>query len=160
MMRFLDRLFASAEPALSEIGPHDAAKLAALHAASFRRGWTEDEFERLLTDRGVVTHGATLKRELIGFIVSRIAAGEAEILSVAVARARRGRGIARRLLDLHLRRLAGLGVRTVFLEVDDDNGPARRLYAKSAFREVGQRQGYYPRETGGATALILRRDLV
>ena len=58
-------------------------------------------------------------------------------------------------------RPAGLAVRAVFLEVDDDNVPARRLYARSAFREVGRRKGYYPRPSGSAgTALVLRRDLV
>ena len=49
------------------------------------------------------------------------------------------------MLDLHLRRLAGLGARTVFLEVDEDNVPARRLYRRAGFREVGRREGYYPR---------------
>jgi ribosomal-protein-alanine N-acetyltransferase len=160
MKRLLARLFARAEPILTEAGPRDAAAFAALHGASFRRGWSEDEFERLLLDRAMLAHRALLGHRPVGFIVSRIAAGEAEILSVAVARAQQGRGLARRLLDLHLRRLAGLGVRTVFLEVDDDNTPARRLYARSAFREVGRRAGYYPRAGSAAgAALVLRRDL-
>jgi ribosomal-protein-alanine N-acetyltransferase len=160
MMDVLKRLFARAAPVLAEAGPRHAAAFTALHAASFRRGWSEDEFERLLMDRNVVAHGAHLGRKVVGFIVSRIVVGEAEILSVAVARGQQGRGLARRLLDLHLRRLAGLGVRTVFLEVDDDNVPARRLYARAAFREVGRRDGYYPQGRGGAgAALILRRDL-
>jgi ribosomal-protein-alanine N-acetyltransferase len=82
-------------------------------------------------------------------------------LSVAVSQARRGRGLARALLNLHLRRLAGLGAQTVFLEVDEDNKPARRLYQRSGFREVGRRPGYYQqsRERAG-NALVLRRDLV
>ncbi|HEV3394902.1 MAG TPA: GNAT family N-acetyltransferase [Xanthobacteraceae bacterium] len=160
MRRLLARLFGRPEPTLTEAAPRDAAAFAALHGASFRRGWSEDEFERLLLDRGVLAHRATLGLRPVGFIISRIAAGEAEILSVAVARAQQGRGLARRLLDLHMRRLAGLGVRTVFLEVDDDNIPARRLYARSAFREVGRRDGYYPRSGGAAgAALVLRRDL-
>ena len=155
------RFFGRPEPMLSEAGPRDAAVLATLHGASFRRGWSEDEFERLLLDRSVLAHRATLDQRPVGFIISRIAAGEAEILSVAVARAQQGRGLARRLLDLHLRRLAGLGVRAVFLEVDDDNVPARRLYARSAFRQVGRRDGYYSRPGNASTAaLVLRRDLV
>jgi len=93
---------------------------------------------------------------LAGFILSRIAADEAEILSVAVAASRRGKGLARQLLDLNLRRLAGLGARTVFLEVDEGNEPARRLYRRAGFREVGRREGYFP---AGKAALILRRDL-
>ena len=160
MKRLLARLFGRPEPMLTEAGPRDAPALAALHGASFRRGWSEDEFERLLFDRSVLAHRATLGHQPVGFIISRIAAGEAEILSVAVARAQQGRGLARRLLDLHMRRLAGLGVRTIFLEVDDDNVPARRLYARNAFRQVGRRAGYYPRPGSAAgAALVLRRDL-
>jgi ribosomal-protein-alanine N-acetyltransferase len=160
MKRLFARLFARPEPMLSEAGPRDAPALAALHGASFRRGWSEDEFERLLLDRSVLAHRATLGHQPVGFIISRLAAGEAEILSVAVARSHQGRGLARRLLDLHMRRLAGLGVRTIFLEVDDDNLPARRLYARNAFRQVGRRDGYYPRPGSAAgAALVLRRDL-
>jgi ribosomal-protein-alanine N-acetyltransferase len=95
-------------------------------------------------------------RALAGFILSRLAAGEAEILSIAIAPAWRRRKLARPLLDLHLRRLAGLGARSVFLEVDEHNAAACRLYRRASFREVGRRQGYYP---GGAAALVLRRDL-
>ncbi len=128
-------------------------------AASFNRGWSEHEFEQLLTDRNVVVERLVSGRKTVGFILSRRAADEAEILSVAVARAWRGRGHSRALLDLHLRRLAGLGSRAVFLEVDENNTPARKLYARAGFREVGRRPGYYA-QSGGKGALVLRRDLV
>ncbi len=156
MMNFVTRLLARAEPIVSEARERDTAAMSALHALSFQRGWSEDEFHRLLIDRNVVCHRATIGRTLVGFILSRLTTGEAEILSVAIAPNWRGRGFARPLLDLHLRRLAGLGARTVFLEVDQHNTPAGRLYRKAGFYEVGRRQGYYD---GGATALVLRRDL-
>jgi ribosomal-protein-alanine N-acetyltransferase len=160
MIGFLTRLFAPGEPILSEASARDAAAFAPLHAAAFRRGWSEDEVERLLLDPRVIAHRATHGRELAGFILSRMAADEAEILSVAVAPRRRGRGIARSLLDLHMRRLAGLGVRALFLEVEETNEPARRLYRRAGFREVGRRPGYYPQSGSSArAALVLRRDL-
>ena len=154
MMNFVTRLLSRSDPTISEARQRDAAAIASLHAASFQRGWGEDEFHRLLIDRAVVAHRATIGRAMVGFILSRMAAGEAEILSVAIAPAWRGRGFARPLLDLHLRRLAGLGVRAVFLEVDENNEPACRLYRN--FSEVGVRKGYYQE---GASALVLRRDL-
>jgi ribosomal-protein-alanine N-acetyltransferase len=161
MKALLKRLFGRAEPVLASADPRDAPALAALHAASFNRGWSEQEFEQLLTDRNVMADRAASGRTSVGFILSRRAADEAEILSVAVARAWRGGGLARRLLDLHLRRLAGLGLRTVFLEVDENNAPARRLYARAGFGEVGRRPGYYAGNGGNATAaLVLRRDLL
>ena len=132
MMEIVTRLFSRADPVLSEAGPRDT----------------------------VVAHRAMIGRTLVGFILSRIVEGEAEILSIAVARSRRGRGLARLLLNLHLRRLAGLGVRAVFLEVDEDNAAASRLYARGGFHEVGRRPGYYPRANGQTSmALVLRRDL-
>jgi ribosomal-protein-alanine N-acetyltransferase len=158
MMGVIARLFAR-ESALSEAGARDARAFATLHAASFHRGWSDGEFERLLVDRNVVAHRATASGNLVGFIVSRLAVEEAEILSIAVASPRRGRGLARQLLDVNLRRLAGLGARSVFLEVDEGNVPARRLYRRAGFREVGRREAYYPAGKGSA-ALILRRDLV
>ena len=160
MIAFIARLFASGEPSLSQAGSRDAHDLAKLHAACFRRGWSDEEFARLLLEQNVVAHRATVAKIIAGFIVSRHAADEAEILSIAVAASRRGRGLARRMLDLHLRRLAGLGLRAVLLEVDEDNAPARRLYARAGFHEVGQREGYYRRpDQSPSRALILRRDL-
>lgn len=160
MMGLFSALFGRGEPAFMDAEPRDAAAIAALHGVSFHRGWSEQEVESLLIDRAVVAHRALLGSRLAGFILSRRAADEAEILSVAVTDARRGRGIARRLLGLHLGRLAGLGVRSVFLEVDENNVPALRLYRRAGFREVGRRPNYYPGADGKpATALVLRRDL-
>lgn len=159
MIGMFTRLFARAEPALSEASPRDASAIANLHAASFRRGWSDGEIEQMLRERNTIAHRAMTGRTLHGFIVSRLAAGEAEILSVAVASARQGRGLARTMLNLHLRRLAGLGASAVFLEVDEDNQPARRLYQRAGFRKVGRRPGYYQHGNRAATALVLRRDL-
>src|SRR5213076_2337946 len=105
-------------------------------------------------------HRALISDKLVGFIMSRLVPPEAEILSVAVAASQRRRGLARKLLDLNLRRLAGLGARTVFLEVDEDNVPARRLYQRFGFGDAGRRPGYYSRGNApGTTALVLRRDV-
>jgi len=157
--RPLGRLFGRAAPALAEAGPQDAAAIAALHGAAFRRGWSEDEVETLLRDRAVVAHRAGSGASLAGFIMSRCAGDEAEILSVAVAPAWRGRGLGRELLMLHLRRLAGLGIRAVFLEVGEANRAANRLYGRAGFREVSRRPNYYRDGGADAHALVLRRDL-
>ena len=156
MMNFVSRLFGRTRPTISEARPADAGAIAAVHGASFRRGWDEDEIRRLLLENNVVTQRMTAGGKLVGFIMSRLAAGEAEILSVAIASSWRGRGLSRQLLDLHLRRLAGLGIRAIYLEVGEQNAPACRLYRRAGFNEVGRRQGYYE---DGATALVLHRAL-
>jgi ribosomal-protein-alanine N-acetyltransferase len=159
-LAWLDWLFGDSTSAVSPAGTQDAEQLAALHAAAFRRGWSVEEFERLLIEPNVVADRAMSNARLTGFVISRLAADQAEILSIAVAAPHRGRGLARKLLDVHLGRLAGYGVNSVFLEVDERNVPACRLYAALGFREVGRRESYYVglgKEAG--TALVLRRDL-
>jgi [ribosomal protein S18]-alanine N-acetyltransferase len=160
MIGFISSLFMRGEPAMSEASARDASAIAALHSESFRRGWSEQEVEGLLIDRHVVAHRALMGTKLTGFIMSRLVEDEAEILSVAVADRQRGRGLARQLLNLHLRRLAGLSARAVFLEVDEHNDPALQLYHRAGFSQVSRRPNYYP-GTGGkaAAALVLRRDL-
>jgi [ribosomal protein S18]-alanine N-acetyltransferase len=170
MIGFIINLFARTPPSISDARPSDAADLAALHGACFNRGWSEDEFEQLLLDRAVMVHRVMIGRRLVGFVVSRIIAGEAEILSIAIAASWRGKGLAKQLLNLHLGRLAGRGTRTVFLEVDESNAPANRLYRRFGFRTVGRREGYYPDQIGrhgdefpgpgrSTAALVLRCDL-
>ena len=159
MIGFMSSLFMRGEPALSEASARDATAIVALHGASFQRGWSEQEVESLLLDRHVITHRALAGTKLAGFIMSRVIEDEAEILSVAVARRQRGRGLAAQLLNLNLRRLAGLGARAVFLEVGEHNDPALRLYRRAGFSEVSRRPNYYPAPDGKIAALVLRRDL-
>jgi ribosomal-protein-alanine N-acetyltransferase len=148
-----------ATPSLSEANRADAPAMASLHAACFHRGWSDGEFESFLNERSVIAHRVTLRGKLVGFILSRLAVDEAEILSVAVTSRHRGMGLARAMLAMHLRRLAGAGCRTVFLEVDETNEPARRLYKSAGFREVARRESYYKTASGTTTALVLRRDI-
>ena len=160
MIGFMSSLFSWSEPILSEASARDAPAIAALHGTSFQRGWSEQEVEGLLLDRHVITYRALAGTRLAGFIMSRLVEDEAEILSVAVARRQRGRGLARQLLNLNLRRLAGLGARAVFLEVDEQNDPAIRLYRHAGFSEVSRRPNYYSgHDAKAAAAVVLRRDL-
>jgi [ribosomal protein S18]-alanine N-acetyltransferase len=138
----------------------DAARLAQLHGASFHRGWGEAEFEVMLRERNTLVHRLKLGRKVIGFAVSRMAADEAEILSIAIDADQRGRGLSRNLLLTHLGHLAGRGVRSIFLEVEENNQPARRLYEWAGFGVVGRRESYY-QQAGREqlNALLMRRDL-
>ena len=105
-----------------------------LHGASFHRGWSEGEFE---ADAGRAQHAgarAAAGRTPIGFIISRMAADEAEILSVAVDRPSRGRGWSRELLLTHLGHLAGYGIRAIFLEVEENNEAGVAALRTAGFR--------------------------
>ena len=160
MIGFLSRWWGGATPAVEPASLRDAARLAQLHGASFHRGWGADEFEQILIERNALAHRLRLGGATIGFIVSRTAADEAEILSVAVAPKHRGRGFSRDLLRTHLGHLAGHGLKTVFLEVEENNRPARALYERAGFRVVGRRDRYYKDSSGEQlNAVVMRRDL-
>ncbi|WP_454615734.1 ribosomal protein S18-alanine N-acetyltransferase [Bradyrhizobium cenepequi] len=160
MMAWLSEWLSRGTPTVEAATLRDAQRLAQLHGASFHRGWDEGEFEAMLRERNTLVHRLRLGRKIIGFAVSRIGADEAEILSIAIDSSQRGRGLSRNLLLTHLGHLAGRGVRTVFLEVEENNQPARRLYERAGFAVVGHRERYY-KQPGGEhlNALLMRRDL-
>jgi len=160
MISWLSDLWGGGALAIEPATLRDAPKLAQLHGASFHRGWGEGEFEQMLAERNTLVHRLRQGRKTIGFAVSRMAADEAEILSIAVDAKHRGRGLSRNLLLTHLGHLAGRGVRTVFLEVEENNQPARRLYAGAGFAVAGRRERYYKQPDGDQlNAVLMRRDL-
>ena len=83
--------------------------------------------------------------EVVGFGAVLVGAGEAHLLDVAVARARRRQGIGAKVVA-HLRRVARdeLGATSMTLEVRASNAPARALYRHLGFVDAGVRPGYYP----------------
>jgi ribosomal-protein-alanine N-acetyltransferase len=160
MMGWFSGWFSPGMPLVEPATLRDAPRLAQLHAASFHRGWGEGEFESMIAERNTLVHRLRLGRKTIGFAVSRIGADEAEILSIAIDADKRGRGLSRNLLLTHLGHLAGRGVRRIFLEVEENNAPARRLYERCGFAVVGRRERYYQQASGEQlNALLMRRDL-
>ena len=139
----------------------DAELLASLHARSFSDRWSAPFIARLIASPGAVALIAREEGAPCGFILVRVAADEAEILTLAIDPARRRRGLGRALVAEAAARACDGGARAMFLEVETGNDAAHALYAGLGFREVGRRRGYY-RDAPGAPArdaLTLRADL-
>lgn len=139
-----------------------ADECAAIHASAFAHPWSAGDIAALLSSASTLASAALdpATSRMRGFAISRLVAGEAEILTIAVERAWRRRGVGRDLLREHLSRAALSGARAMFLEVDHANAAAIALYARFGFRKVGERDGYYRRPDGNpATALVMRKDL-
>src|ERR1044072_7771808 len=98
MMGWLSDWWGGGRAVIEPASQRDAARLAQLHGASFHRGWGEGEFEVMLTERNTLVHRLRLGRKIVGFAVSRMAADEAELLSIAVDERHRGRGFSYNLL--------------------------------------------------------------
>ena len=150
-----------AEPVLDRAAMADARDMAAIHGASFHRGWDVQDFETMLVDRSILAHALRRRatQPVGAFVVSRLAADEAEILTIAVLPRLRGRGFAGQLLDAHVKDLMRAGIANLFLEVEAENAPALKLYQRRVFSIIGRRRGYYRTATGTADAVMMRKVL-
>jgi ribosomal-protein-alanine N-acetyltransferase len=145
-----------AEVVLRRLQPEDLSPLAALHAGCFPEApWTSKALALLLAQPGTAAFLAEQSGRLLGFVLLRRAAGEAEILSLGVDPSARRQGLARRLLAAGEAWLGAGGAR-LFLEVASGNAPALALYRRLGFRQVGRREKYY---ADGGDALVLRREV-
>ena len=134
------------------------AEMAALHGATFTtpRPWSEAEFTELLASP--LCFALT---EPGGLLLGRVVAGEAELLTLAVAADQRRRGIGAALVQAFLQEARARGADSAFLEVAAGNAPARGLYTAAGFHPAGKRRGYYQGPDGARDdALILVRSLM
>jgi ribosomal-protein-alanine N-acetyltransferase len=131
--------------------------LAATHAAAFTedRPWTAQEFADLLTQPTTILLG-----DARSFLLARVILDEAEILTLATHPTHRRQGLARVALAEFLALSLTKGAARAFLDVAEDNAPARALYAGAGFTEIARRPAYYTTTDGSRiAALVLARDL-
>lgn len=151
-------------PVIEVAEPGTYPALADLHERSFPSGWSADDLAALARQPGVSILQARRasaygSRTILGFLILRVAADEAEVLTIAVDPRQRRRGIGEQLLRAGLSRLYADRIASLFLEVDAGNAGALALYRKLGFRKVGERRGYYRDSTGDGGALVMRVDL-
>ena len=152
----------SSPPVIRPLKADKAEDCARLHAAGFAHPWSAEEVAALIASASTLAAAALdpASGRLRGFVLARLAADEAEILTIAVDQPARGKGVGRALLAENLRQAANAGARAMFLEVDADNAAALALYKRLGFVKVGERAGYYRRKDGArATAIVMRRAL-
>lgn len=140
-----------------------ARQAADIHAALFARPWTDGEIGDLIAHDNVLGFAALEPPgrggAIVGFILARHAASEAEILTIAVRPDWQRHGVGRRLLDQLLALVHHERIEALFLEVDESNAAALALYGKVGFRVVGERPDYYLQgRNGRGRAIVMRRD--
>ena len=126
--------------------------------AAYFTPWAESHFRdslRQAHECWVLLLGA----QLVGHGVLSAVAHEAELLNLCVAPRAQGKGLGATLLAHLLERARARDCDEVFLEVRDSNLPARRLYRRAGFEEIGRRREYYPGPKGAEDARVLRREL-
>jgi ribosomal-protein-alanine N-acetyltransferase len=137
----------------------EAGLMASAHAQAFDRPWDEAVFRDFLAQPGTFALVA-VDEDPAGVVLCRAMAGEAEVLTLAVAPWARRRGVGRTLMTAALDLARETGAEAMFLEADVSNDAAVTLYAQLGFERSGIRKAYYDRGgEGRANALVMRLDL-
>ncbi len=141
------------------LGPHHAAVVAALSARCLEEAWSDAAVGGILSTPGTFGFIALVRDSPHAFILCRAAGGECEVLALGTVPDGRRKGLARGLVERAAEQAALHGATRMVLEVAEDNGAARGLYARCGFSAVGRRARYYRRPHGDpADALILARE--
>jgi ribosomal-protein-alanine N-acetyltransferase len=136
----------------------DVADVVAIERASYQFPWSEGIFRDCLRV-GYVCRVVTVEKQVIGYGVMSVGAGEAHILNLCIREAFRCRGVGKRLLGYLIDRGAAAGMSEAFLEVRPSNTAAIRLYLSLGFEQVGMRRGYYQAVGGREDAAVLKLAL-
>jgi ribosomal-protein-alanine N-acetyltransferase len=145
----------SVEIAVVRAMPIDARIMAALHHSCFPRPWDEAAMATFIAAPDTLCLLGSVAgdsgRAPGGFLIARKAADEAELLTVAVAPNCRHAGLGKALLKSAMATLGESGAKQLFLEVEEGNEAALRLYRSLGAVPVGRRARYYEH---GADAAI------
>lgn len=142
------------------LGPDDLEVLLALERQSFNATWGREQLNAALRDQRTFKAFGLEERasgRLSGYCLILAAAGEMEVLNIAIAPELRRAGLGRLLLGFVLQWAGKEGIQNVLLEVRPSNTAARALYAAFGFYQIGKRRGYY--QDTGEDALVLHREL-
>ena len=129
-----------------------AERCAALLAESFASEgqWSAAEIAAVLA-----REGGYLFENAGGCLIVSAVLDEAEIWTIATRPALRRQGYARELIGQAIAILRENGIERLFLEVSEDNQPARDLYTTMGFQEMGRRPAYYRTADGGRTDAVM-----
>ncbi|MEE3420244.1 MAG: ribosomal protein S18-alanine N-acetyltransferase [Lachnospiraceae bacterium] len=139
----------------------DIPEVAAMEQVYSGNPWDETSlftyFMRDDTILLIAEEEAPLEKEKVitGFMGLIMMPPEAEILEITVLPECRNKGVGRALMTEVFRRAEDdHGVNKVYLEVRTSNAPARHLYTKMGFVEMGLRKNYYTDPTEDAITMV------
>ncbi len=103
----------------------------------------------------------TLDKEIVGYGIVMLSAGEAHILNICIDPDYQKKGLGRYLLHHILKKSKQTDVDMVLLEVRRSNTAAQQLYKSEGFHELGVRKAYYPANNNRREdAIILAKELL
>ncbi len=137
---FISSNFRRLDPA---VDAHIVPALVALEQQCFSTPWGLEQYEAAFAQSSFVAFGLYQENQLLAYVSLYHTLDEMEILNIAVAPQYRRQNLGYILLGKALEQGKGMGVERVVLEVRVGNIPARNLYEKLGFAQVGTRKKYY-----------------
>ncbi len=134
----------------------DVKEIKKIEDKSFSDAWSEKAIKEEINEPTALCISAHEGGFLAGYAFLSVLPPEAEILKIAVAPEKRGRGTADILMKRLFSEAEKRGIETVFLEVREDNAPARGLYEKHGFIRYGVRKKYYE---GTFDAVLYKKEM-
>ena len=140
-----------------EMNEVHVTQVAELEKRCFPDPWSERSIASELSNQLALWLVAEDNGVVAGYIGSQTVPDESDMMNVAVHPNYRRRGIAEALVNTLCDALKERGSVSLTLEVRASNEPAKALYEKLGFEQVGRRPNYYrnPKED----ALILKKML-
>ena len=124
---------------------------------SFGSPWSYDSFAENFYNPFSIYVLAQAEEDVLGFGGMQVIFEEAHVMNIAVLSAHRRKGIAGKILELMVQEAKQRGATIMFLEVRASNTPAKALYKKYGFVEMGIRRKYY--SDNGEDAIIMTLEL-
>ena len=121
--------------------------IAVIEKKCFSVPWTERSIESQVFTEGSIN--AVIRDDK--------AENKPELYRIAVLPEYRHQCIATQLMEYFINKCKNNGIKSIFLEVRCDNEPAKKLYEKHGFSEVGRRRNYYTEPV--CDALIYKAEL-
>ncbi len=134
------------EPHLNEV--------LSIESSSNPTPWKIDTFKQVLEVR---TMSFVIKDEnkIIAFCIASKVLDECHLQNISVIDGFRNQGLGSYVIEILTGRAKIFGLKVIFLEVRESNKVAISFYKKLNFKEVGRREGYYKKDSGRESALLM-----
>lgn len=137
----------------------DLDQVCAIERSCFGSPWSRANFLHELRENPYAANWVLVRGErVLGYACAWFLGPELKINNIAVEPHNRRRGLARRILQVVMRRAREKGCSRAQLEVRPSNRAALALYRAHGFTVVGRRKNYYQQE--GEDALLMEAELV
>lgn len=105
--------------------------------------WSPNLLKSELMSENRIYLVAKENEEIVGFAGGMLNFPEMEIMNIVTKKTERRKGIGKILLEKLIKIANDRQVETIFLEVNEKNESARKLYEKVGFEEMSRRKNYY-----------------